>query len=186
LRHPLTARSGESSTVLVRVLDLRRECPDFAALRREYAILHIPRERVSMTTWRFLDYITEERVVPISEWYDAQDGEVRAAFDLRVSLLRIEEDWEHKRRGRVKELTKAHQGLTQIPFEVDVWDRVRRKFRRRRLRALGVWRKAAREFVFLGGVEEHGQNYVPADAFDRAMRHWRALARGRGETRDHT
>jgi hypothetical protein len=34
-------------------------------------------------------------------------------------------------------------------------------------------------------VEEHGQNYVPADAFDRAMRHWRAFEQGRGTTRDH-
>jgi hypothetical protein len=138
-----------------------------------------------MTTWRFLDYVTEERVVPISDWYDAQDGAVRAAFDLRIALLRVELDWGHRRRGRVKELTKAHRGLTQIPFEVDVWDRARRKSRRRRLRALGVWRKDARELVLLGGVEEHGQNYVPVDAFDRAMRCWRAFEQGKGATREH-
>jgi hypothetical protein len=138
-----------------------------------------------MTTWRFLDYITEARVVPMADWYDAQDGEVRAAFDLRIELLRVEEDWGHRRRGRVKALTKAHRGLTQIPFEVDVWDRVRRKSRRRRLRAIGLWRNVAREFVLFGGVEEQGQNYVPADAFDRAMRDWRAFEQGRGGTREH-
>jgi hypothetical protein len=137
-----------------------------------------------MTAWRFLDYITEERVVPITDWYDAQDGQVRAAFDLRIELLRVEDDWSDRRRGRVKELTKVHRGFSQIPFEVDVWDRARRKSRRRRLRALGLWRRTAREFVFLGGVEEHGQNYLPADAFDRAMRHWRAFEQGRGTTRD--
>jgi hypothetical protein len=45
-----------------------------------------------MPFWRFLDYITDDHVNPIGNWYAKQDDDVRVAFDNLVKALSENED----------------------------------------------------------------------------------------------
>ena len=47
-----------------------------------------------MAFWQFFDYITENRVNPVSEWYQNYlDDDEKAVFDLLVKTLSVTEDW---------------------------------------------------------------------------------------------
>ena len=84
-------------------------------------------------------------------------------------------------------LTGRHAGaeLGEVKFFIDEFSTGRKKPTRRRFRAIGIFRPEERVFIFLVGCEESGVGYIPADAFEDAMKHKAALDRGHGVTDEH-
>lgn len=131
-----------------------------------------------MAFWQFLDYVTENHVNPVSEWYQKHlDDDEKAEFDLLVKTLSITEDWDEvkEKDRKYKELERDRVGLTQLMFKV----------KRKNFRPIGVLKRAAREFIFFGGCEKHPFWTVPANAFDQALRLKAQWEQDRGATREH-
>lgn len=137
-----------------------------------------------MKLWRFLDYQTEDGRNLTREWYETQDAFVQVAFDATLRILRAESDWSQMEE-EFKVLTRAHSGLCEIRFYVDVYDRVRRRYRRRRFRPVGIWRPEERVFILILGCEKSRMNYAPHDAFGWALRLKADLEAGKGELHEH-
>src|SRR5207247_953370 len=102
------------------------------------AILHFWRRVGTMTPWKFWDYLTEEHANPIQNWYTAQSVEVQAALDETVRTLKVTDDWLQPGIKQFKELRRKHAGLSELRF----WAQ------KRKFRATGLFRPAAREFIF--------------------------------------
>ena len=131
-----------------------------------------------MAFWQFFDYITENRVNPVSEWYQNYlDDDEKAVFDLLVKTLSVTEDWyEAKKKDRqYKELERDRIGLAQLMLKV----------KRKNLRPIGLLRRQEREFIFLGGCEKHPFWTIPPKAFDAALRLKAQFEQGRGAIREH-
>jgi hypothetical protein len=141
-----------------------------------------------MAVWAFSDYITEDGVNLISDWYDAQDPEVQAQFDVALYILGATEDWEQDGVEEwFKPLLRRHAGLGEVRFYIDAKAPGAKKPRRRRFRPAGVWpTPIGREFILILGCEKRGMTYMPHDAFGLALRHKALLEQGRGTTREHT
>lgn len=133
-----------------------------------------------MSTWSFLDYITEAHVCPVVIWYGTLGAEVQAEFDVVVDLLERTEDWDaqNKTRRKYKELTRRHAGLCELRFTLEG----------RKFRPIGIRDAAVRQFIFLGGCEKKGffGTTEPPNAFDDALLLKQAYEQGRGTTRAHT
>jgi hypothetical protein len=133
-----------------------------------------------MRIWQVFDYFPEGGACPIRDWYDAQIAEVRAAFDATIGELATLDDWEDEVPAFEKlERRPEHGGLCWIRFEVT---QGRQKFQ---YRAVGRWRKEAREFIFLVGLRKNGRPTIPPNALDDAVRLLRQLEQGRGEIHEH-
>jgi len=109
----------------------------------------------------------------------------QAAFDLLIKALSETDDWDEVKRSRrkYKELDREHSGLTQLMFETE--RRHQGKIVRRQFRILGILIRTAREFIFLGGCEKHGEWTVPHGAFDEALRLRGKYEQNKGTTREH-
>lgn len=139
-----------------------------------------------MAAWRFLDYITEEGSNLISDWYEAQDDEVKVQFDVTLDILSAISDWEADEVEEFKPLTNAHVGLGEIVFHIVVPRQGTRNEHKRRFRPVGIWpTDTEHEFVLLMGCEKYGRTYIPHAAFDTALTHLRRFREGRGTTREH-
>jgi hypothetical protein len=160
-------------------------CGNYAILhgysQGQNVILHILKKGIRMPLWRFMDYHTEQGINLVSQWYEAQDEEIRADFDATLLLLAATEDWTHKRVKAFKVLTGKHAGLCEIRFTVEV-----ERKKKRRFRPLGVWRKDSRDFVLIGGCEKSGRMLIPPNAFELALRYKAEFEGGRGKVYEHT
>jgi hypothetical protein len=139
-----------------------------------------------MAWWRFFDYITEEDHNLVVEWYDSQDPEVQAQFDVTLNLLGGIADWEAEDVEWFKKLTKQHVGLGEVIFHIEEKQPGARKARRRRFRPVGIWPSASEhEFVMILGCEKTRVAYIPEKAFDIALIHKANLEAGKGHTCEH-
>jgi hypothetical protein len=132
--------------------------------------------------WQFFDYYPDESGCPIRDWYKAQTVEVQARFDATVDTLEITEDWENPqlRSFGVLERKPEHAGLSQVKFYV-----LGKNAKKTHYRAVGRWRKEAKEFIFLTGFKKDGRSPVPPNALDEAARLLKALEEQRGEIHEH-
>lgn len=132
-----------------------------------------------MAIWQFFDYHPEGGGCPVTDWYDQQPVEVRAALDAVVDDLAVTENWTDSE--SFEELTRReeHLGLSWLRFHAVV------QGRKINYRAVGRWREAAREFIFLGGLQKNGRVTIPPDAMNDAIRLLRQLEQGRGEVNGH-
>lgn len=133
-----------------------------------------------MRFWTFLDYLTEARTNPLSDWYGTLEPEVQAAFNVLVDFLEITENWDHQKpkKRKYKMLTEKHIGLCELKFKVGS----------RKFRPFGIRHGEIREFVFLGGCEKKGffGTTDPPNAFDNGVILKKAYDVGKGTTREHT
>ena len=138
-----------------------------------------------MALWRFLEYVTEDGRNLVAEWYEVQDPEVQAEFDVTLLLLSATEDWEDEEFEAFKPLTKKHAGLGEIRFYINALAPGARQAHRRRFRPVGIWPPSTkREFVLILGCEKRGRQSIPHDAFGLALRHKALLEEGRGTTHE--
>lgn len=134
-----------------------------------------------MSRWRFFDYFPEGGGCPIRDWYNQQTVEVQAEFDATVADLAITDNWDDPQLMSFGLFSRnpAHAGLAQVKF------RVIQRRDKRNYRALGRWRREAREFIFLTGFQKSGRTRIPENAIVEATRLLRELEEMRGEIRDH-
>lgn len=140
-----------------------------------------------MSMWVFFDYITEDGINLIGDWYEAQEPEVQAQFDAALYILGATEDWEHEDVEEwFKPLLRNHVGLGEVRFYIDAKAPGAKKPHRRRFRPVGIWPTVvAHEFILILGCEKKGMTYMPHDAFGLALTHKALLEGGRGSTREH-
>jgi hypothetical protein len=138
-----------------------------------------------MGLWKFFDYVTEDNVNLMEEWYKVQDPEVRARFDATLFILGATEDWDDENVEEFKALTKAHAGLGEVRFFVDALTPGAKRPHKRRFRPVGIWPPIiSREFIMILGCEKSGRTFKPHDAFGLAVRHKALLEQGRGTTNE--
>ncbi len=132
-----------------------------------------------MNSGVFYDYYTDDRPPRnlIRDWYSLQDDEVRAEFDGTLTLLEAMPDW--TKTDIVKQLERTHIGLTEIVIDL----KRRRPFRH--IRPVGIWHPPERVFILLMGCEKSGRIYIPANAFDEALKHKARIEAGRGAISEH-
>lgn len=134
-----------------------------------------------MPLWRFMDYHPEGGGCPITQWYEAQDVEVRAAFDATLIVLADTEDWADEELLSFDVFVRKpeHLGLAQVKFYTI------RNGKKRNFRAVGLWRQEQREFIFLGAFEKSGRTTIPPGAF-RDILNWRIeLEKKKGRIHEH-
>jgi hypothetical protein len=133
-----------------------------------------------MRTWQVFDYFSEDETCPIRAWRDAQIPAVSAAFEATVEILATMDEWEPDvPEFEILERNPAHAGLSWIRFEVVLG---RTKFQ---YRAVGRWRKEAREFILLVGLQKSGRTTIPPNALNDASRYLRLLEQRRGGIYEH-
>lgn len=134
-----------------------------------------------MGSWRFFDYITAAGEDLLEDWYQSQDPEVQAEFDVTIALLAATSDWEDDEFLGFKKLENKHLGLGEMRFHVVVTPPKPRRPYRRRFRPVGIWPcSTAGEFIFILGCEKSGMTYTPHAAFDVALKHKAAFENGEG------
>jgi hypothetical protein len=126
-----------------------------------------------------LAYYPDGVSCPVKDWYEVQDDDVQAAFDVTVSILLDYRDWGDDHH-EFKVLNRQHVGLGEIRFKVDTPNE-------RKFRPVGIWPPLAhREFILLMGCEKPRRGvYIPPDAFTQALEYKRMLEAGIGEVRDY-
>jgi hypothetical protein len=132
-----------------------------------------------MRIWQFFDYYPDGGGCPITDWYNAQDVEIRAKFDAAVADLEITENWDDPELKSFGVLSRKHAGLAQVKFYVI------RRGKKRHHRAIGRWRRDAREFIFLIGFQKSGRTTIPPNALTEAVRLLGELELQRGEIHEH-
>lgn len=108
-----------------------------------------------MFFWRLMDYHPEPGVSPIGDWYDQQEDEVRAEFDVGLLILSSNEDW--TKIPEFKPLKGKNVGLYEILIDV----RLPHEKKQRHFRPIGIWRPDSRDFILLFVCEKSGKNYNP-------------------------
>lgn len=135
-----------------------------------------------MPLWRFLDYCPVENGSCIRDWYDVQEPNVKAAFDVTVELLSIQRKWVAElgdpEIGSFKVLNREHAGLSEIRFEVD-------RPKKRHFRPLGIWMEGTYIFIFLNAYEKSGRCTIPPNALKRALELKALWEEGKGTICDH-
>jgi len=96
-----------------------------------------------MLSWRLMDYWPEPNVNPIRDWYDEQEDEVRAEFDIALLILSSNEDWTGIPEFRT--LKGKNAGLYEIVVDV----RLPYEKKQRHFRPIGIWRPDSRDFILL-------------------------------------
>jgi hypothetical protein len=131
-----------------------------------------------MAFWEFFDYITTDHKCPILDWWGAQEGDVRAAFEIHVKLLGETEDWETLEPRQHEVLSGNHAGMCELKFKVEGIGK---------FRPLGLWRPMQREFIFFGACRKQMKPFstIPPDAFDDAHKLMRRFENGEGDIRKH-
>jgi hypothetical protein len=139
----------------------------------------------SMPPWTFLDYITDEEVVPVDEWVNEWlTLPERAEFDVTVDYLSRIRDWDEVKKARRKyEELRDHPGLTELKFKTTSQERGQN--RHKQFRPLGLLKRSSREFIFIGGFQKDQSGQIPDDAFAKAMRYKREYEDDKGRTRAH-
>jgi hypothetical protein len=134
-----------------------------------------------MRIWQFFDYYPDGGGCPITDWYNAQEVEIRATFDATVADLEITEDWDDPELRSFGVLSRKpeHAGLAQVKFYVI------QRGKKRHHRAIGRWRKDAKEFIFLAGFQKSGRTTIPPNALVDAVRLLGELEQQRGEIHEH-
>lgn len=136
-----------------------------------------------MALWRFRDYCTTEDRFLIREWYAVQDGAVKAAFDMTLRLLSNQREWKGRREFKV--LDGPHSGLSELRFNLDVYNPTTRRQSKRRFRPVGLWRPEVREFILFLGCEKSGRMSIPPNAFDLALKYLAEFNAGKGTIHEH-
>jgi len=139
-----------------------------------------------MALWKFFDYVTADDQNLIRSWYDSQDEAVQAQFDATLIILGGIADWEDETVLEFKPLTNQHVGLGEIRFHIEERPPGAKKARRRRFRPVGIWPTGSEyEFILILGCEKTRIAYIPAGAFDAALKHKAELENGRGSIYEH-
>ena len=127
--------------------------------------------------WRILAYHLPDGSCPIRDWYESQDFEVQALFDVALTTLRATHDWEDT--WQFKALTRNHVGLGEIRFK-------REGPPVQRFRPVGIWPPIVdKEFILLLGCAKNRNIYVPRNAFELALDYKQKLEAGIGDARDY-
>jgi hypothetical protein len=133
-----------------------------------------------MRIWQIFDYFDEGGVCSTRDWYAAQLPPVQAAFNAAVGELATLEDWEDEVPSfEILDRNPGHAGLSWIRFEATI------ESQKRQYRAVGRYRRDAREFILLRGLQKSGRTTVPPNAMDDAVRLLRQLEQRRGEIHGH-
>lgn len=136
-----------------------------------------------MAAWRFFDYVTEGGADLLEDWYQSQDPEVQAEFDVTIGLLAATRDWGDDEFLGFKELKNKHAGLGEMRFHIVVTPPKPRRPYKRRFRPVGIWPcHTDGEFIFILGCEKSGMTYIAHAAFDAALRYKAEFETGKGTT----
>ena len=138
-----------------------------------------------MKPWAFDDYVSETNENLTARWYEAQADEVKAEFDVTLSILSQTDDWTEPPIEQFKVLTGRHAGLDEIRFYVDEREAGAARATRHRFRALGVLSRDTRTFVLIAVCEKQGMNTIPPLTFDRALTLRQTLKEGKGSIHEH-
>jgi hypothetical protein len=131
-----------------------------------------------MSFWRIKDYWPDPNTNLAQDWYDLQEDEVQAEFDIAVILLAATVDWSKlpgfiPRKGR-------YTGLYEIVVDV----KLPYEKKKRHYRPIGIWRPDSQDFIILLVCEKNGKTYDPS--LDTALSHKRAWEQERkGDIHDH-
>ena len=147
--------------------------------------MHFGPTQPKMKPWAFDDYVSETNENLTARWYEAQADEVKAEFDVTLSILSQTDDWTEPPIEQFKVLTGRHAGLDEIRFYVDEREAGAARATRHRFRALGVLSRDTRTFVLIAVCEKRGMNTIPPLTFDRALTLQQALKEGKGSIHEH-
>jgi len=157
-------------------------CPEVCNIAfrksRENVILHNGLDWCTMLFWRVMDYWPEPGVNLIGDWYDLQEDDVRAEFDVALLILSSNEDW--IKIPEFNPLRGKNAGLYEILIDI----RLPREKKKRHFRPIGIWRPDSRDFILLLACEKRGKNYDPP--LDKALEYkadWEQHEKG--EIREH-
>jgi len=140
-----------------------------------------------MPLWKFRDYWPSAVKCPIADWYAGICVEAQAAFDATWDDLAKTENWDDPEEvPSFKALTEKadHLGLGEVRFYI-VTHQPGQKQKKRNFRAIGLWKREAREFIFLTGFEKSGRVTIPPNAMQDAQTMRIALENEEGEIHDH-
>jgi hypothetical protein len=127
-----------------------------------------------MGFWRLMDYCPELGVNLVRGWYEEQDDEVQAEFDLALSLFCANTD-----ASDITALNGRYVGLYEICVDVFLPNDSERQFR-----AIGAWRRDSRDFVLFCVSEKSEGRYEPP--LEIALTYKVAWEKnGRGKIYDH-
>src|SRR5215472_18259168 len=116
--------------------------------------------------WKFVDYVAEDKSVPIEDWRRTLLPAEQAEFDLAIECLQKSQDWDSNKRlhRKYRELTRELAGLTELKFDTTIQERGRNY--KKRFRAVGLMNREKRTFILLGGFQKGSRNRpIPEDAF---------------------
>jgi Phage derived protein Gp49-like (DUF891) len=102
-----------------------------------------------------MDYWPEPKLNLVQEWYDNQEDDVRAEFDVTLQTLSAFEDW--LRTPDFRALKGRHAGLYEILIDI----RLDHEKKKRHFRAIGIWQPDSRNFIILLVCEKTGHKYEP-------------------------
>jgi hypothetical protein len=111
----------------------------------------------------------------------------QAAFDATVEDLANTNTWDDNDEvPSFKALTKKpeHWGLGEVRFYIIEYQ-PGKKQKKRHFRAIGLWRREGREFIFLAGFEKSGRVTIPPNAMRAATTMRIDLEHDIGEIHDH-
>lgn len=145
--------------------------------------------------WTLKRYRTEDGRDLTTEWYDATgDEDIQAAFDTRMDLLTVTENWFSPKLARM--LEREHEGLCEIILELqreNVRHDRKRKLERLQFRPVGIITKypcvreksvIPGEFVLLLSCTKSGGTYEHVRAFNEALTLRDQLVQGKGTLHD--
>src|SRR5262245_9303943 len=113
-----------------------------------------------MEPWRFQDYWPYEGLNPIRRWEEAQDVDVRAAFDAVLNVLAQTEDWlAPEMQELFRLLERDEEGLGEIVFATRFKRRGAKKFTDRNFRVFAKLRLEDRDCVLFIGCEKRRGTY---------------------------
>ena len=129
--------------------------------------------------WRFCDYETHGKVIPIQIWETGAPAGAQAHFATTVRHLSVTETWTLE--DGAKLLTGPHAPLTELLIDFNEWAPRAAKGTKRRFRPVGFRDEDERAFILFGGCEKVGGVLSPLETFNDALRLWGEWKRGMGK-----
>jgi hypothetical protein len=116
-----------------------------------------------MTPWKLSFYSPQPGIRPMRDWYELQNDEVRAEFDLGMDIFRSHKEWSDA--NGVRALTDKYSGLHEIMITFrteDEDDDDEQSFG-----AIGKWKADSNEFVIFNVCDRYSDGYF--QCLDRAL-----------------
>src|SRR5262245_58126769 len=125
-----------------------------------------------MKLWRFKDYITSSGENLISDWYNAQPGDIQAEMDVELRRLAAVQNW--NKEGGFEILRKKHKGLCEIKFLKHIG-------KKRQFRIAGFFHFNDPVFIMVTACEKGGRNASAHPTFDLALAYLKQFEAGMGD-----